>query len=140
MFAIVQAGATQYAVSEKDEILVDHLGIETGKNYKFEKVLLYSDVEGKKVLLGTPYLENVTVEARVLGDEKGEKIRVFKMKAKKRYRKTQGHRSHFTRLKILKINILSGSKKAAIQPEAVSAPEVEAPVVKKVTKKAAAKK
>jgi len=64
--------------------------------------------EAKKVLIGFPYLENVKVEARVLGHEKGEKIRGFKMKAKKKYQRTFGHRSLYTRLRILKINVLNG--------------------------------
>jgi large subunit ribosomal protein L21 len=116
MFAIVQFGSTQYTVREKDEILVDKMGLEEGKNVMADKVLLYSDDEGKKVEIGTPYLENVKVETRVLGEERGEKIRVFKMKPKKRYKKTQGYRSDFTRLKILKISALSKkapAKKAA---------------------------
>ncbi len=111
MFAVAQVGSTQYVVREKDEFLVDLLEIEEGKNLMLDKVLLYADDEGSKVLLGTPFLDNVTVETRVMGHEKGEKIRVFKMKSKKRYRRTQGHRSHYTRLKVLKITVLSGAAK-----------------------------
>lgn len=111
MFAVVQFGSTQYTVREKDEILVDKMGLEEGKNVMVDKVLLYGDDESNEVQIGMPYLEGVTVEVRVMGEEKGEKIRIFKMKAKKRYQKTQGHRSHYTRVKVLKISALSGSKK-----------------------------
>jgi len=121
MFAIVQFGSTQYSIREKDEILVDKMGLEEGKNVMVDKVLLYSDDEGKKVKMGLPYLENVKVEVRVMGEERGKKIRVFKMKAKKRYQKTQGYRSDFTRLKVLKITELSGTeKKASAKPEKVA--------------------
>ncbi|EKD93027.1 MAG: hypothetical protein ACD_28C00269G0001 [uncultured bacterium] len=112
MYAVIQIGSTQYMVREKEEFLVDHLDMEEGKNIKIDHVLLYADDEAQKVMIGTPYLDHVKVEARVLGHEKGEKLRVFKMKAKKRYQKTQGHRSHYTRLKVLKISVLSGSAKA----------------------------
>src|SRR3989338_5954311 len=111
MFAVVQFGSTQYSVREKDEILVDKMGLEEGKNVMVDMVLLYSDDEGEKVKVGAPYLENVKVEMRVMGEERGEKIRVFKMKAKKRYQKTQGYRSDYTRLKVLKISELSGVEK-----------------------------
>lgn len=111
MFAIVQFGSTQFSVKEKDEILVDLTIREEGENIMADKVLLCSDDEGKKVQVGTPYLENVSVEFRVLGNERGEKIRVFKMKPKKRYKKTQGYRSDYTRLKVLKISALSSAAK-----------------------------
>lgn len=138
MFAVVQVGSTQYVVREKEEFLVDLMEVEAGKNLMLDKVLLYADSKGEKVLLGTPFLDNVTVETRVLGDEKGEKIRVFKMKSKKRYRRTQGHRSHYTRLKVLKITVLSGGvkrkeEKAEIASEVAGAPK-KAPV-KRVAKK-----
>lgn len=121
MFAIVQFGSTQYSIREKDEILVDKMGLEEGKNVMVDKVLLYSDDKGEKVKVGLPYLENVKVEVRVMGEERGKKIRVFKMKAKKRYQKTQGYRSDFTRLKVLKITELSGTeKKASTKAEKVA--------------------
>ncbi len=139
MFAVVQVGPTQYVVREKDEFLVDLMEIEEGKNLMLDKVLLYADSNGSKVLLGTPFLDNVTVETRVLGHEKGEKIRVFKMKSKKRYRRTQGHRSHYTRLKVLKITVLSGTAKkheAVMAESAVAEPATP----KKAPVKRAAKK
>lgn len=117
MYAVIQIGSTQYMVREKEEFLVDHLDMEEGKNLKIDHVLLYADDSAQKVMIGTPYLDHVKVEARVLGHEKGEKIRVFKMKAKKRYQKTQGHRSHYTRLKVLKISVLSGSSAKMEQEE-----------------------
>lgn len=137
MFVVVQIGSTQYSIKEKDEILVDRLEIEEGKNYKIEKVLLLSEDDGKKVMIGMPYLETVKVEARVLGHEKGEKIRVFKMKPKKRYTRTRGHRSEYTRLKILKVSMLNSSSKAKDAPEMA---EESTPVKKKETKSTTTKR
>lgn len=141
MFAAIQVGSTQYLVNEKDEILVDHLDMEEGKNFMIDKVLLAGEEDGKKVQVGTPYLTNVKVETRVMGMEKGEKIRVFKMKPKKRYERTRGHRSVYTRLKVLKISVLSGSAKAAEPKAEKKEDKAEKPAAKKApAKKPAAKK
>ena len=69
MFVVVQVGSTQYMAREKDEILVDHMDLEDGKNFMIEKVLLAGDEDGKNVKIGTPYLDNVKVEARTMGME-----------------------------------------------------------------------
>lgn len=126
MFAIVQIGSSQYVVREKDELLVDRLPEEEGKSFLLDKVLLFSDEDSKKVLVGTPFLTHVSVEVRVMGEEKGEKIVVFKMKAKKRYRRTRGHRSLHTRIKILKISTLSGEEAPKKVPVKRAPKKVEA--------------
>lgn len=108
----------------------------------FENVLLYSEGENGKTMIGMPTLDNVKVEARVMGNEKGEKIRVFKMSSKKRTQRTVGSRPHFTRLKILKISLLSGSVKAAkeeVEEPAVDVKKTAAPKKAPAKKKAAAK-
>ncbi len=133
MFAVIQVGSTQYVVQEKEEFLVDSLSMKEGENFMVEKVLLAAD--DKDVQVGTPYLSNVKVETRVMGEEKGEKIRVFKMKAKKRYERTRGHRSVYTRLKVLKISVLKGKapaakKEAPKKPAAKKAPTKKAPAKK----------
>ncbi len=139
MFVVVQVGSTQYMAREKDEILVDHMDLEDGKNFMIEKVLLAGDEDGKNVKIGTPYLDNVKVEARTMGMEKGEKMRVFKMKPKKRYERTRGHRSVFTRIKILKVSTLSAAaKKPPVAAKKAAAPKKAAP--KKVAAKKAAPK
>lgn len=101
MFAVILSGAKQYLVKKGDKIRVEKLKTEVGKNHTFEKVLLYSK-DGKDVELGTPFLKT-KVEAKVLDQGRGKKIRVFKMKPKKGYRRTQGHRQAFTELEITKI-------------------------------------
>jgi len=145
MFSVIQIGSTQYIVQEKDEILVDRMDLEEGKNFMAPKVLLFAESDDKGVKVGMPTLDNVKVEMRVMGNERGKKIRVFKMKPKKHYQRTIGHRSDYTRLKVLKISVLNGASKTA---KAVGESVVEAkkdvikkPVVKKTTvKKIAVKK
>ena len=88
-------------VKEGDTVRVEKLSTEPGKKHVFDKVLLFSKDE-KEVELGTPFLEK-KVEATVLDSAKDKKIRVFKMKAKKGYRKTYGHRQPYTEVQITKI-------------------------------------
>lgn len=101
MFAIVEIAGKQYKVSEKDTIEVDKLGTKKGK-MKFDKVLLYAK-DDKNVEVGNPYIKNAYVEAEVVDEKKGDKIKVFKMKPKKRYSRTQGHRKHLSVVSIKNI-------------------------------------
>lgn len=130
MFSVIQIGSTQYIVQEKDEILVDRLDIEVGKNFMAPKVLLFAESDDKGVKVGMPTLDNVKVEMRVMGNERGKKVRVFKMKAKKRYQRTIGHRSDYTRLKVLKISVLNGAAKT-VKVEEKPVVEAKKEVVKK---------
>jgi large subunit ribosomal protein L21 len=102
MFAVVEIKGRQYKVSPKDKVEVDLMEDEPGKTVKFKKVMLVSDSE-KTAKIGEPYLAGASVDAKVLEHFKGEKIRVFKFTAKKRYAKTQGHRQTYTRLEITDI-------------------------------------
>lgn len=101
MFAVILTGAKQYLVREGDVVEVEKLATEEGKKHTFEKVLLLSK-DDKEVELGMPFLK-IKVEGKVLEQGRGEKIRVFKMKAKKNYRRTKGHRQPFTKVEITKI-------------------------------------
>ena len=99
MKAIIKTGGKQYRVSEGDEIFVEKLEVEDGKDVTFNEVLM---VNGK---VGTPYLDGASVTGTVLKHGKGKKIRIFKYKNKSRSnRKTQGHRQPYTKIKITKIN------------------------------------
>jgi large subunit ribosomal protein L21 len=140
MFAVVYLGGKQYKVREKDEIEVDKLDLEPGKNLKVNEVLLMGEEDGSDVKLGMPFVGGAHVECQVMEHGKGEKIRVFKFKAKKRYHRTQGHRQQFTLLKVLKISAVE-KKASAAKEEKVEAPEMDAVVEKKpAAKKPAAKK
>lgn len=101
MFAIVELGGHQYLVREKDVLRVEKMPTEPGKIAKTEKVLLFAD--SKETKIGTPYLPGSEVELKILKTALGEKVRIFKMKAKKRYKRLRGHREPYTEVEILKI-------------------------------------
>ena len=107
MFAIVDIAGFQEKVSEGEKIRVPSLSAEPGKKVTFEKVLLLAKSD-KDVKVGTPHVSGVSVEAKVLEHGKAKKIRVMKMKRRKRYRRTYGHRQGFTDIEILKIKSTSG--------------------------------
>ncbi|PJF48026.1 MAG: 50S ribosomal protein L21 [Chloroflexi bacterium] len=98
MYAVVELSGRQYRVSPGDEIYVEKLEAEAGSELKLP-VLLISDDDGVQV--GKPRISGREISARVLGQEKGEKLIVFKYKPKKRYRKKAGHRQTYTKLKIM---------------------------------------
>ncbi|EMS69739.1 50S ribosomal protein L21 [Ruminiclostridium cellobioparum] len=102
MYAIIMTGGKQYKVQEGDVVFVEKLAAEEGSAFTFDKVLAVS--KDGKVNFGAPLLETATVNAKVLSHGKGEKIIVFKYKAKKNYRKKQGHRQPYTKVQIEKIN------------------------------------
>lgn len=102
MYAVIKTGGKQYRVQEGDILRVEKLKAEEGQTFEFDEVLAVSKDDGLTV--GTPYVEGAKVEAKVLGQGKDKKIIVFKYKAKKNYRKKQGHRQPFTEIQITKIN------------------------------------
>lgn len=102
MYAVIETGGKQYRVQEGDTVFVEKLHGEAGENVKLDKILLISANEELKV--GKPYLEGASVEAEILEQGKAKKIIVFKYKSKKDYRKKQGHRQPYTKLKISSIN------------------------------------
>ncbi len=101
MYAVIETGGKQYRVQEGDVLFVEKLDAEEGDTVNFDKILLVS--KDDDLVAGKPYVENATVEASVLGQGKAKKIVVFKYKAKKNYRKKQGHRQPFTKVKVEKI-------------------------------------
>lgn len=101
MYAIIETGGKQYRVEEGDVLRVEKLNLEVGDKAVFDKVLLVSDEAGLQV--GNPYLEGRTVEGTVREQAKAKKVIIFKYKAKKNYRKKQGHRQPYTEVKIDKI-------------------------------------
>ena len=93
MKAVIETGGKQYYVEEGSVIYVEKLDAEVGSKVNFP-VLMVNDV------LGKPYVENATVEGEVVKNGKNKKIVVFKYNAKKKYRKTQGHRQPYTKVEI----------------------------------------
>ena len=152
MYAILQQSGHQYRVSPGDRLLVDRLAAEVGSVVALEPVVLVQGDEGSPTV-GTPVVDGVRVAAVVVSHRKGAKIRVFKYKPKKHYRRTHGHRSLLTELRVEAVlaagealpkpqaaeasaatpRARSRSRakaEAAVAPEAIA--EVETPVVTEV--------
>ena len=98
MFAIVTIAGQQFKVEEGQEIFVHQLDAKEGDNVSFDQVHLI-DRDGS-VNLGKPVIGAASVNATVLGNQKGDKVIVFKKKRRKGYRKKNGHRQSFTKIKI----------------------------------------
>jgi large subunit ribosomal protein L21 len=101
MYAVIETGGKQYRVQEGDVIRVEKLNIADGETVKFDRVLLVAE-EGK-LNVGKPYVDGAVVEGLIENQGKAKKILIFKYKAKKDYRKKQGHRQPYTQVKIEKI-------------------------------------
>lgn len=102
MFAVVETGGKQYKVAVGDRLKVERLSAAEGESVTLSRVLMVAD--DADVAVGAPALEGRGVSARVLGHGRGDKIRVFKMKRRKGYRRTQGHRQHYTEIEITSID------------------------------------
>ena len=100
--AVIVTGGKQYRVAEGDEIFVELLPAEADETVTIDQVLAIVDDETS--VFGTPTVEGATVTATVVKNGKSKKIRVYKMKPKKNYRRTQGHRQPYTKLRITAIN------------------------------------
>ncbi|MEA4934082.1 MAG: 50S ribosomal protein L21 [Lawsonibacter sp.] len=98
MQAIIVTGGKQYKVSEGDTLFIEKLETEAGQNITFDQVLAILD--GDNATFGAPVVEGATVDATVVKNGKGKKIRIFKYNAKKGYRKRQGHRQPYTKVQI----------------------------------------
>ena len=134
MYAIIESCGKQYKVSEKDVVFFEKLDVEEGKKVTFDNVVLVSD--DKKVEVGSPYVKGVKVEGKVLEHGKGKKIIVYKYKAKKNYRRTQGHRQPYTKVEITKITVGKAEAEKVEKPVADDKKEVAAKketVAKKTT-------
>ena len=101
MYAIIATGGKQYKVAEGDVIKVERLGAAAGEAVTFDQVLAVVDGENSK--FGTPVVNGAKVEAKVLKNGKGKKIRVFKYRPKKDSKSLQGHRQPYTKVQIEKI-------------------------------------
>ncbi|MDO5033615.1 MAG: 50S ribosomal protein L21 [Eubacteriales bacterium] len=98
MYAIIKTGGKQYRVSEGDEVFVEKLDLEAGEKVNFDQVLAMG--EGEALEWGKPVLEGAKVEGELVKHGKGPKINIFKYKAKKGYRRRQGHRQPYSKVKI----------------------------------------
>ncbi len=120
MYAVIETGGKQYRVQEGDVVTIEKLNVEAGDKVTFDKVLVLAEEEGLKV--GTPYVEGAAVTGEVVENGKGKKVVIFKYKAKKDYRKKQGHRQPYT---MVKIESLGGKAPKAAAPVKEEAPAEE---------------
>ncbi|MBQ0079628.1 MAG: 50S ribosomal protein L21 [Eubacterium sp.] len=131
MYAIIETGGKQYKVTNGDQIAVEKLNVADGEAVVFDKVLVMADEAGVKV--GTPYVEGVTVEGTAVETGKAKKVIIFKYKAKKDYRKKQGHRQPYTLVEITSIGGVKAEAPAAVVEEAAEE-EAKKPALKSMKK------
>ncbi len=98
MYAVIKTGGKQYRVSAGEKLRVESLPAEVGTEVTLDHVLMVAD--GDKVTTGSPTVSGASVKATVVAHGRGEKIRIFKMRRRKHYRKTQGHRQNYTEIQI----------------------------------------
>jgi large subunit ribosomal protein L21 len=141
MYAVIETGGKQYRVKKGSTLLVDRLSAEEGSKVDLRPVALLD----KKLVVGDD-LEKVKVEAKVAAHERGDKVRIFKYRPKKGYRRRAGHRSELTRLEVTEIKLLqrkpTGQAKTAERKPATSRAKKPAATKKKTParRKPAAKK
>jgi large subunit ribosomal protein L21 len=99
-FAVIETGGKQYKIKDGDRLRVEKISVSDDKAVVFDKVLLVSEANGIKI--GTPYIEGVKVEAKVVKEGKAKKKIVFKYHSKNRYKKKKGHRQQFSEIEIKK--------------------------------------
>lgn len=141
MYAIVDIAGQQFKVEKGQEIFVHRLEDKEGSKVNFDEVLLLD--EDGKVSVGTPFVKGISVSAKILSHDKGDKITVFKKKRRKGYQKENGHRQYLSKIQIEEIG-KPAAKKAEPKKEVAAktaAPKKEAtPKKETVAKKAAAPK
>jgi large subunit ribosomal protein L21 len=98
MYAVIQTGGKQYRVKSGEQVKVEALSAEIGAAVSFDNVLALGEGDGIKV--GAPFVSGAKVKATVVAQGRGEKVRIFKMRRRKHYAKTQGHRQNFTEVRI----------------------------------------
>ena len=98
MYAVIQTGGKQYRVKSGEQLKVELLAAEVGATVSFDRVLMLGEGDGVRV--GAPFLDGAAVKATVVSQGRGEKIRIFKLRRRKHYAKTQGHRQGFTEVRI----------------------------------------
>ena len=127
-YAIIECGGKQYRAEKGVELVVDRMREDEGAKVNLRAVMFRG--EGDQVVTGGGDLEKVKVEAKVAEHLRGEKIRIFKYRAKKGYRKRQGHRSELTRLEVTDVKMLSRKPAAKKDDEAAGKP-AEKPAAEK---------
>ena len=132
--AIIETGGKQYRVDPGQIVTIEKLELEVGATVTFSKVLMV--IDGAKTTFGTPTVANLSVVGEVVEQGKGEKIRVFTYKSKKRQRRTLGHRQSLTKVKIVSIGEPEKKEKPAVEKAAPKTAVKAAPKAAAKPKKA----
>ena len=98
MYAVIKTGGKQYKVAPGEKLKVEQIPADVGAEVILDQVLMIG--EGESVRLGQPTVAGATVKATVVSHGRGEKIKIFKMRRRKHYQKTQGHRQSYTEVRI----------------------------------------
>jgi large subunit ribosomal protein L21 len=97
-YAVIATGGRQVRVQPGETVLLDRLAAQAGEQVSFDRVLLVGN--GENVRIGTPHVAGALVRGHVVAEERGPKVRVYKKKRRKMYRRTRGHRQWFSRVRI----------------------------------------
>ena len=98
MYAVIKTGGKQYKVAPGEKLKVELIPADVGAQIVLDQVLLVGD--GSNVRLGQPIVAGATVNATVLAHGRGDKVKIFKMRRRKHYQKTQGHRQNYTEIRV----------------------------------------
>jgi len=101
MYAVIKTGGKQYRVASGEKLKIEHLTGDVGSEIVLDQVLMVAD--GENVALGTPLISGASVKAKIVSHGRGDKVHIFKMRRRKHYRKSQGHRQNYTEIEILGI-------------------------------------
>jgi large subunit ribosomal protein L21 len=102
MYAVVKTGGKQYRVSAGEKLRIEQIPADVGAEIVLNEVLLVSN--GDDLKMGTPMVSGAAVTAKVVSHGRGDKVRIFKMRRRKHYRKSQGHRQNYTEIEIVGIS------------------------------------
>ncbi|HZK15534.1 MAG TPA: 50S ribosomal protein L21 [Solirubrobacterales bacterium] len=134
-YAVIESGGKQYKVEKGSSLLVDRLSAKEGDSVSLRPVLF----RDKEVVAAPKELEKVKVEAKVAEHLRGPKIKIFKYKAKKGYRRKAGHRSELTRLEVTELKLGKAAAKAKAEPKPKAEPKAKKEAKPKAEEKTAAK-
>ena len=98
MYAVIKTGGKQYRVSSGETLKIETIPGEVGSAIVLDKVLMLAD--GEQLKVGKPLLLGATVQATIISNGRGDKVRIFKMRRRKHYQKNQGHRQNYTEIRI----------------------------------------
>jgi len=98
MYAVIKTGGKQYRVSAGEKVKIESIPAEVGSQIELNQVLMVAD--GDKITAGTPLVAGAVVKATVVAHGRGEKVTIFKLRRRKHYRKTLGHRQNYTEIEI----------------------------------------